>query len=137
MASGHPITLGRALPSLQGSAPTLKSLVDPIGFCALLQWPGLKTPPWTRNPRASEQPGRGVLALPNPSHCHGEAEARTGKGTSSWWQVCAGPRVAATDPDTPSSNPLWELTPPTGALPPSCPRTLGTGEFLCLGSGFE
>lgn len=63
------VTLGRALPSLQGSAPTLKSPVDPVGFCTLLQWPGFKTPPWTQNPRASEQPGRGVLALPNPSHC--------------------------------------------------------------------
>ena len=74
---------------------------------------------------------------PTPVTVRGEAKARTGEGTSSWWQVCAGPRVAATDPDTPTSNPLWELTPPTGAPPPSCPRTLGMGEFLCLGSGFE
>lgn len=64
------VTLGRALPSLQGSAPTLKPSVVPIGSCALLlQWPGFKTPPWTQDPRASEQPGRGILALLNPSHC--------------------------------------------------------------------
>ena len=72
-----------------------------------------------------------------PVTVRGEAEARTGEGTSGWWQVRSGPRAVATDSDTPTSNPVWELTPQTWAPPPSCPRTPGPGEFLCLGSGFE
>lgn len=60
---------------------------------------------------------------PTPVTVRGEAKARTGEGTSSWWQVCVGPRFAATE-QTLILQPRilsGSLLPRQGPCPPAAP----------------
>lgn len=57
-----------------------------------------------------EQPDEASCSAQPQSLSEGKLRPGLG-GTYGWWQVHSGPRVAATDSDMPTSNPLWELTP--------------------------